>query len=58
VVPARSPIALAANPGLEVLFKYFLQSEYASLQVSTNAVDAFFTLSGLKHYYTKATPQR
>jgi hypothetical protein len=58
VVPAASPIALAGGPGLEYLFKYFLLSEYASLQLSTNAVDAFFTLSGIKHYFTPASPQR
>ena len=58
VVPPASPIALAANPGLEVLCKYFLESEYASLQLGTNAVDAYFVLSAIKHYWTRATPQR
>jgi len=58
VVPAASPLALSATPGAEALFKYWLQSEYASLQLSTSAVDAFFVLSGLKHYFTPASPQR
>lgn len=58
VVPAASPIAMAAPAGLEVLFKYFLESEYASLQFSTNAVDAHFTVSELKHYWSLGAPQR
>jgi hypothetical protein len=58
VVPAASPLSLAASPGAELLFKYFLQSEWASVQLSTNAVDAYFILSALKQYYTVAAPQR
>ena len=58
VVPAASPLTLSTAPGLEPLFRYWLQSEYASLQLSTNAVDAFFILSGIKHYWSNASPQR
>lgn len=57
-VPAASPMAISTNPGLEYLFRYFLQSEYSSIELSTNAVDTFFILSGLKAYYTLASPQR
>lgn len=58
VTPAASPLVLSASAGLELLFKYFLQSEYASVQLGTNAVDAFFILSGMKHYYSQGAPQR
>ena len=59
VTPAASPLTITPSPGLEYLWKYFLQSEYATVTISTNGVkDHYFLLSRLKQYYTKASPQR
>jgi hypothetical protein len=58
VVPAASPLTLNVTPGQEVLIKWFLRSEQQSIQVSTNAVDAFFVLARIKAYYTDSVPMR
>lgn len=58
VTPVASPIALQTNPGQEILAKWFLRSEQSSIQLGTNALDAFFILSLARCYYTNAFAQR
>lgn len=56
--PAASPVALSAAPGKELLVKWWLRSERASLTFGTNAIDEWFQLAHLNLYYTNSFPQR
>lgn len=58
VVPAASPLTLNLTPGQEFLMKWFLRNEQQSIQLSTNAIDAFFLISRIKAYYTDSLPMR
>lgn len=58
VVPAKSPLALSTTPGRKALVRYSLMSEQAILELSTNALDAWFQLSEVAHYYTLGPLQR
>lgn len=56
--PAASPIALATAPGKEIMVKWFLMSEQASISFGTNAVDQYFIMARIEAGYTNAMPQR
>jgi hypothetical protein len=56
VTPARSPLALQAQPDQEELVRWFLRSNRQSFRVSTNAIDNFFVLSLCRFYYSDAFP--
>lgn len=58
VTPAASPFTLSQTPGQEYLLKWFLRSEQQTIQVGTNAVDAYLVLALLRGYYTNSLPQR
>lgn len=58
VIPTISPIALAQLPGKEILAKWFLRSEQASIQFGTSSVDAYFVLALIRNYWTNSLPMR
>lgn len=51
-------IALDVDPDAEILQRFFLQSEFASGLIATNAADSWFSLARLDHYYTGGMPSR
>lgn len=57
-VPVRSPIALSLTPGIEELVKWFLRSEQQSIQIGTNGVDEFVSVSLIRAYWTNSLVQR
>jgi hypothetical protein len=57
-VPAASPLALATAPGKEIMVKWFLMSEQATIQFGTNAIDQYFIMARIEAGYTNAMPQR
>lgn len=58
VIPLASPLTLAGAPGKEILVKWFLRSEQASVAFGTNAVDAYFVMALIRYYYTNSLMQR
>jgi len=51
-------ITLAASPDNEILQRFYLRSEYASARLATNALDHYFNLARIDHYYTPGSPSR
>ena len=51
-------IPLNQAPDAEFLQRLFMRSEYASGRFQTNAVDEWFNLSRVDHYYTLGSPMR
>jgi hypothetical protein len=58
ITPKRSPLSLNRVPGREEMVKWFLRSEQESLELGTNDIDSFFSLSRIEAGYTNAMPQR
>jgi len=51
-------ITLASAPDNEILQRSYLRSEYASGRFETNAIDEWFNLSRVDHYFTTGSPSR
>ncbi len=51
-------LTLAAAPDAEILQRFFIRSEYASGRIATNAVDEWFNLARIDHYFTPGSPSR
>jgi hypothetical protein len=58
VTPASSPLAIVKNPGKEYLTWWFLRAEQEAITLSSNAIDAHWTLSLIRAYYSPSFPQR
>jgi hypothetical protein len=51
-------LTLATAPDAEILQRFFIRSEYASGRMATNAVDEWFNLARIDHYFTLGSPSR
>jgi hypothetical protein len=51
-------LTLATAPDAEILQRFFIRSEYASGRMATNAVDEWFNLARIDHYFTPGSPSR
>lgn len=53
-----APIALSDTPGREEILKFKMNSEQASLELSTNAVDEWWSMAWMAWFYTEGPAQR
>lgn len=51
-------ITLAESPNNEILQRFYMRSEYASVRFNTTALDSWFNLARVDHYYTLGSPSR
>ena len=59
IIPAKSPLSLLTNPGLEPLLRYSMMSEHVSPQfTNNNELDSWFQLSKVSHFYSLGPLQR
>jgi len=58
VVPAAIPVTLSGASGQEILCKFWLRSDQASLLLGTNSIGAFMVLAFMRIYYTNSLPMR